>query len=42
VDVVMNDGIQKMAESTAGKPLKLEFSLIKKQAILKQNLELLM
>ena len=42
VDVIMNDGIQKMAESTAGKPLEIGVFVNQNQDILKQNLELLM
>ncbi|GIS73993.1 MAG: hypothetical protein CM1200mP11_2080 [Nitrosopumilaceae archaeon] len=40
VDVIMNDGIQKMAESTAGKTLlEIGVFVIKNPAILKQNQE---
>ena len=42
VDVVMNDGIQKMAEATAGKPFQIGVFVTKSQGIHWQNLELLM
>jgi len=42
VDVVMNDGIQKMAEATAGNQFRLVFLWTKSLAIRYQNLELLM